>query len=109
MFDASEGLFEALLDLFQAWESELEQVRMRTANLLSDSRSGERASAIADRQRRTRIIEGSTTASVLNKCVEELAQLLVLIDEDRVMAVHIRTPGVTHSPPLSGDEGPLPF
>lgn len=109
MTDETFDAFQALCDLHDSWNGQLEASRVVAAGLLADSRARERVNAVADRQRRARLIEASTTASVLMGVCQDLEEVLGDIEEARIR----RYPQAHASHPqpasLSDDGSPLPF
>lgn len=106
MNEESFDAWQALVDLHSSWEQQLESVRVSAAGLLSASRDQQRLSPVADRQRRTRLIEAATTASVLHQVCEDFVEVLGEIEEWRISrypaahAAHAQasTAGVDRSP-----------
>lgn len=80
MNDDTYSAYEALLDLLASWDERLEAARAGAAGLLGDSRAPGRTSPVADRQRRARIIEAATTASVLRVVCDELHELVADVE-----------------------------
>jgi hypothetical protein len=76
MSDDTYSAYDALLDLLDTWDGRLEVARSDAAQLLADSRSSQRSSPVADNQRRARVIEAATTASVLRVVCDELHELV---------------------------------
>ena len=107
--ESNRALFEALEALHTDLSLQLQQARVAAAGLIADSRMRERVSPVTDRQRRTRIIEHSTTASVLREVVQELEELLGDDEARRRLDEQLEPRGL--STPRVGDdvEGPEPF
>jgi hypothetical protein len=109
MFDEPQTLFDGVLALLEDLDRQLEEARVAAAGLLSAGRAAQRVSPVADRQRRTRLIEHSTAAALLRNVCEELNELLSAEEDRRAAIGPLGVPRVIHTPPVSGEEDPEPF
>lgn len=101
--------FDRLAALHAEYVVQLEDARVAAAALLATQRADRSASPVAHTQWRSRLIEHSTEARLLRVIAEQLEELLSEWQEARVMTYQPAVPGVIHTPPVKGDEGPEPF
>lgn len=109
MNDDTYSAYDALLDLLGSWESRLEEARGVAAGLLRDSRAPGRTSPVADRQRRARLIEASTTASVLRQVCDEARGLVDDVESGLACFGPRHTAGERLAASAGDDGSPQPF
>jgi hypothetical protein len=97
--------FDALCAWHASLQVVLEDSRVAAASLLAMQRSDRSSSPVAHTQWRSRLIEHSTTASVLRRICEELEELLSEWEEQRVSSLRV-VPGVDAGPASAGDDSP---
>lgn len=105
MMDAYRDLIEALEAMHRSYLQELEDARATAGSLLGLGRSARGSSPVAHTQWRNRLVEWSTTASVLRQTVEDLEEILGAHVWDSTAD---DVPGATTAylaPPAPGDEG----
>ena len=108
MYDNGTEIYEQVEALHHELMEELETARLAASALLSVERSPRASSPIAHSQWRRALITESTTAGVLRRVCDDLAEIVAAYEVTRAADDSARRSGVIHSSRRTADEEPQP-